>query len=262
MVALAADLVGVGLHRLVAVMPVGDQQLGVGGGRLDGCDRLRVGHAPQPVAGAVAIGDVGPRLSGGGGLERRPGRALRVREEGEDRRDVRARRARQPQAVLLRAGVGALVRAHPAGTVALDTDAAEEAAARTSDAVGPGVLLGVRPDRRLRIAGKDTLQLPALEEVGRRLVDVAARAIRAREVDGDDVERRALEQRGALAVVDHVVGRSDDVGDLADDLRFVVESLQRLDVGHRVAEASSAGLAYRPRPMRTYVRHVAPVLST
>ncbi len=45
--ALAADLLGVGLHRLVAVVAVGDQQLGLGGGALDGGDRAGVGHAPQ-----------------------------------------------------------------------------------------------------------------------------------------------------------------------------------------------------------------------
>ena len=37
--AVPAHLVGISLHRLVAVVPIGDQELGLARGRLDGGDR-------------------------------------------------------------------------------------------------------------------------------------------------------------------------------------------------------------------------------
>ena len=83
--ALAADLLGVGLHRLVAVVAVGDQQLGVARGGLDRGDRVAVGDAPEAMDRAVAVADLAPRLS-----PRSPARARSMRP-GRDR--SRARRS-------------------------------------------------------------------------------------------------------------------------------------------------------------------------
>ena len=59
--ALAADLVGVHARGLVAVVAVGDEQLGVLQ-RLPGRrDRGGVGDAPEAVARAVVVGDVAER---------------------------------------------------------------------------------------------------------------------------------------------------------------------------------------------------------
>ena len=54
-----------------------------------------------------------------------------------------------------------------------------------------------------------------------------------RQVHGDHVERRAGDQLGALAGVDHVVWRRHDARQRADDRRIVVQGAQRLDIGHR-----------------------------
>ena len=107
------------------------------------------------------VGDLAPRRLRGGRLQRRPGGLGRVGVQREDRGDVRARRARQPQPVLLRPGVRALVRAHPPGAVLLDPHPAEEPAPGQRAPVGPGVVLRVRPDRRLGVAHERALQLPA-----------------------------------------------------------------------------------------------------
>ena len=83
--ALAADLVGVGARGLVAVVAVGDQQLGVG--QLGG-DRLvdrGVGDPPDAVDGAVVVGRPRPRARRRGGLEVAPGVPG---VKGEDRREV------------------------------------------------------------------------------------------------------------------------------------------------------------------------------
>ncbi len=105
------------------------------------------------------------------------------------------RGARQAQAVLLRSRVRALVRTHPARPVALDPHAAEEAAARATLPVRSGVVLRVRPDRRLLVADERALGLPGLELLARGLVWIG---LTLGQVYGDDVERRALDQRGAL----------------------------------------------------------------
>ena len=151
--ALAADLVAVGAGGLVAVVAVGDQQLGVGQ-RLDhGGDHGRVVDPPDPVDGAVGVGDLAPGLGGEGGLDQRPGVDGRERE---DRREVQVRRPRQFEAVLQRAGVGALVGADGPGLVVLDPDPGEHPVAGVRGAVGRGVVLGQRPDacRRCRRRGR------------------------------------------------------------------------------------------------------------
>ena len=119
--------------------------------------------------------DLAPRRLLGGRLERVPGGAGGVGVEREDRGDVRPRRARQAQPVLLRAGVRALVRAHPPGAVLLDPHPAEEPAPRAPAPVRSGVVLRVRPDRRLAVAHQRALQLPGLEQLARGCVWIGIR---------------------------------------------------------------------------------------
>jgi hypothetical protein len=85
MVALAADLVGVHAGRLVAVVAVGDEQLGVGQRALDRLDRGRVCQPPQPGGRPLVVRDLAEGLALGRGLERRPGDALGVGVQREDR---------------------------------------------------------------------------------------------------------------------------------------------------------------------------------
>jgi hypothetical protein len=230
--ALAADLVGVHASRLVAVVAVGDEQLGALERRLDRGDRVVVGHAPEAVGGALVVDELAEGRLRGGRLDRAEGGALRVGVQAEDRRQVRPGRAGEPQAVLARAGVRALVRADPPRAVVLDPHAREQAAAGLRRPVGRDVVLHERPDRRLLVSDDGAVGLPALQEPRRFGVGVAALLPGLRQVDADDVVRRALGQRGALLGVDDVVRRGDDSLQRADLRGVVVQGAQRLHVGH------------------------------
>ncbi len=141
------------------------------------------------------------------------------------------RRAREPQAVLTRARMRALVRPDPAGTVVLDAHAREQPVARAAAPVGPGVVLLERPQGGLAVLDDDSLLAPLPQQRGRVRVRVAAAGI-LREVDLDDVVRGAGDQLGALGGVDDVVGRRGDGGQAPCALEVVVEGVQRRDVGH------------------------------
>ena len=119
--------------------------------------------------------------------DRRPGVAV---VEREDRGEVRARGAREPQPVLLRARVGALVRADPARAVVLDAHAREQAVARAAAAVRAGVVLLERPQRRARGRRPRRRRRATRASVARR-VGVRVVAAGLRQVDLDDVVRRA-----------------------------------------------------------------------
>ena len=62
--ALAADLLRVDARGLVAVVAVGDQQLGGRQRLLDGGDRVAVAHAPEAVHCAVLVGQLAERGTG------------------------------------------------------------------------------------------------------------------------------------------------------------------------------------------------------
>ena len=115
--ALAADLVAVGAGGLVAMVAVGDQQLGAGEALVDGGVDGRVADPPDAVDRAVLVGHLAPGLARGGRLDQRPGVLGGQRE---DRREVEPGGARQVEPVLLRARQRALVRADLAGPVVLD----------------------------------------------------------------------------------------------------------------------------------------------
>ena len=225
---LTADLVRVDAGCLVAVMAVGDQQLGVGeAGRhrlVDG--RLR--DSPDTMDGALRVGHLAPRIAPDVGLDVTPDVAGMQRE---DRREVVARRPRQAQAVLLGAGLGALVGSHEARAVVGDPDPDEEAVSRLAPAIGGRVLLRQRPDCRLAVGGENAVERPGLECLRSVLVRVAAPG-RTGQVDLHDVERRPSEELGPLSLVDDVVWRSGHVAERRDRREVVVERVERPDLCH------------------------------
>src|SRR5579859_4682583 len=127
MLALAADLLGVDPCGLVAVMAVGNQQLGITDRVLHGRDRARVGDPPEAIGGSIIFGRLAPRRVGRRRSYGAPRGARRIREQREDRREVRLRRSGQPETVLLRSRVRPLVGSDPARSVFLYTHAREEA---------------------------------------------------------------------------------------------------------------------------------------
>ena len=195
--ALAADLVRVHARGLVAVVAVGDQQLG-GRERRPARRRSRPGRRRARAGGSVPSSSVSSPNGGAVEVrrERRPGVAV---VEREDRREVRARRAREPQPVLLRAGVRALVRADPARAVVLDAHAREQPVARAAAAVGAGVVLLERPQRRARRRRRRRRRRASARSVARGVrVRVAAGGSCGRSISTTLYGERATQRRALL----------------------------------------------------------------
>ncbi len=228
--AIAANLLGVHPGRLVAVMAVGDQQLCLRTRPLDGLDRGRVGDPPEPVDGPVIVSGLRPRILLRERRKRRPRALVGIREQREDRREVRARGAGEPQPVLLRPRMSALVWPDPAGAIVLHPDASEESAAGPLAAVGSGVVLGQCPDCRLLVTDDHALIAPLREQL--RGVGIPV-PVPLWEVDADDVVGRAGLERRPLLGIDHVVGRGNHVLEPAGPLGVVTQRQKRLDIGHR-----------------------------
>ncbi len=246
--ALAADLVAVGAGGLVAVVAVGDQQLGAGEALDHRGDDGRVGDPPDAVDGAVGVGDLAPGLGREGGLDQRPGVLGRERE---DRREVQVRGPRQFEPVDERAGVGALVGADGAGLVVLDPDPDEDAVAGVRGAVGGDVVLRQRPDRILVVGDQHALGAPGVDPPRRVLVRIADRPARGilrierlRQIDRHRVVGRAIQQPHPLGRVDHVIRRRGDPVEPPDLPEVVVQGSERFDVGHGPEAKSSAESAY------------------
>src|SRR5437762_1854601 len=139
-------------RRLVAVMTVGDQELRIRE-PLNGV----VLDTPEPVAADGEVGLALRKLDG-----------IAVMEQ-EDRLELRPRRAEQPQAALLRAGVRALVRQHDAVLVRLEPQGDDEPVARPLDPVRPEVSLRQPPGGWPGLAVEHALGFP-VGQVARGLV--------------------------------------------------------------------------------------------
>ena len=166
-------------------------------------------------------------------LERVPGRELGIGVQREDRREVRPRRARQPEAVLLRAGVRALVRADRAGAVVLDAHAREEAVARERAPVGAGVVLHDRPEGGLVVLGDGACRSsrrragpPRGRSCRRRRGPPAGRCSRRCTASGRRARRAASGSMTSYGRRREILQRTRDAG-------VVVQGAERLDAGHR-----------------------------
>ncbi len=236
-IALAADLVAVGDRGLVAMVTVGDQQLRIGKQRGNFFVQLR--QAPDPGHRAGSVGCFPPGLFDRGLLgNHRPGVDCAQRE---DRREVAARRPHQFEPVLLGAGQGALVGQDRAAVEVLNPDADEDAVADVGAAVGPGVFLLHRPDRRLGVLDQRTGLLPGLDRVSRGGVGIALTlrlgpglAVGLGQVDRDRVVGRLREQLLPHRRVDHVIGRRDHVLQRPDCVEVVVQGVEGQHLGHRL----------------------------
>ena len=210
------------------MVAVGDQQLRAVERALDRIDRGGVRDAPQAVESAVIVSGFPPRFGCGVRGERRPSGAVGVGEQGEDRRQVRLGRAREPQTVLSRTRMRALVRPDPAGAIVLHAHAREEAAALAAPAVGAGVILLECPECRRRVGRDHALPAP----VGQQAAGLGIGIVAHREVDAHDVVGGASLELGTLRGVDHVVRRRHHRLQSSGLLEVVVERPQRFDLGH------------------------------
>ena len=158
--AVAADLVGVDASRFVAVVAVGDQQLG----RVKRLAKrglgVKVVDSPEAVDGSVVVGLLSVRLALCLGGDRRAGGAGRIGVERKDRRQVGLGCTRQTETVLLWARVRALMGANLAGPVFLDLDCGKETRARAATTVGREVVLSQDPERWFVVSHQRASLLP------------------------------------------------------------------------------------------------------
>ena len=197
-------------RRLVAVVAVGDHQLAVGEG-LD--DRVGLGEAPELRA-----------------LDLELGLALRVRDgrqalvEQEDRLELRADGADEPQPALPRLAMRALVRQDDAALVGLDLERRDDPAPRPRDAVRADVVLLERPERR-RLLSQHALLAPGREVARCLLFRVGQREV-------DDVVRALLEVRLPLVLGQHVVRGRDERLERPGALLVVAQRGEGSKFGH------------------------------
>jgi hypothetical protein len=227
---LAADLLRVDAGGLVTVVAVGDEQLGPRHGLLHRGDRRRVVHPSQPVDGAVVIGGLCPHRIAAGAAQGLGDGARRVGEHREDGGEVGPGGARESEAVLARAGMGALMGPDAARPILLHAHAREVALPGAPRAVGTDVVLGQRPQRGNVVEHHRALLAPVAQERGSAVVPVLAAP---REVDPHDVVGRPGLERRPLRVVDHVIRRGDDVLEAAGAVEVVAQCADRLDLCHR-----------------------------
>ena len=157
-----------------------------------------------------------------------------------------AGRAGEPQPVLLRPGLGALVGPDPLAVLG-EPDSGEETAASQAGSVGSGVVLLERPDLRVVVADEGAVGCPLLQQLRGVHVGVATAGV-LRQVELDDVVRRAAGELGPLGIVDHVVGRGNDVRERSDLAEVVVERVNWTDLCHERdtldSRASGRGAAW------------------
>ncbi len=241
--ALAADLLGVHPCGLVAVVTVGDQQLGPAQRLGQAGDHRLVLDVPEPVHGPVVVG----RLRPGRLLRRLFERVLRLASgivvEREDRGEVRLGGAGKPEPVFLGAGVGALVGPDPSRAVVLHASPGEEPGAGPPAAVRSGVVLGQRPYGRLGVLHQHALARATARTAAppRRM---APRPWAGRSGPRCTGDRASSSARWSASITSY--GRRDHVIQATDPGEVVVQGAQRLDRRHPAAEATRPK---RPGPM-------------
>ena len=205
-------LLAVGDRGLVAVVAVGDQERHVE------VDPVRV-EPPEPAADAGLVDldrRVARRPRRPAGRRRRAGRSARARSSSSRRISRRS---------CFDLGVRLLVRQHLALGVRRRLDRADDALAGAADAVGPVVLLGQPPERRLL--------LDAGRRRARQSASVAPGVVgRVRPGQVDDVVRARVPEPVVVVLRDHVVGRRDEIVERPGDALVVAERAKRVDRGH------------------------------
>jgi hypothetical protein len=201
----------------------------------DGVAHAGVVDYPHRVAHALAVVDVGHRF----GVHREQvGEPLGQRQS-PDGGEVGAARPQQLEPVAAGLGGRALVGEdvaprgakgqgpdHPGG-VAVDTGVV-------------GVGHPVDGERRSPVPHEHAVGLPTREQAAGNLVAILAALVDG-QVDPHGVVRAAARELCALALVDHVVGRADDVAE-RHPREVVADAGKRLEAGHGPI------LADRPRP--------------
>src|SRR5712691_44738 len=201
-----AALLSVCNRRLVAMMAVRDQELGV-------LEAGSVIDTPELVSAALEIGRARGRLE----------RITLV--EQKDRLELRAGGAEQPEPALLRTAMRALMWEDDSVLVGLGPERSDQPRPRAVDAVRADVVLREEPVAGLRIAREHALVAPGGQVTAGLLLVVWKRQV-------DDVVEAARQVLLALLGRDHVVRWRHEPLQRAC-LRLVVAlGAERLDHGH------------------------------
>ena len=203
-----ALVVGVGIGRIggssafiavvesgfVTMMAVGDDELLIGHGLLNGVDPIGFGDRPEAVDDAIFVSELGGGSGGGFGFcEDRIYAFLRIGIQHEELAGMGASVAEEFKAVGFGAGECKFVTEDNAGGIFLETSSADEAAASALfSCAGDGELLGVSVKGGSGILGDDVVANPFVNFCGGAGVDVVLRRIFRKSsafFDGDQILR-------------------------------------------------------------------------
>jgi hypothetical protein len=224
------ELVPEAAHGLVAMVAVGDVDALVGQDLLEPGAGRGIGDPPELVVDSVPL-DV-ERRGSERGLDRSLPATIGIREHPKHQLEVGVASPHQRQAILLGAGEGPLVGQHRSGAEAGQLDQADEALAHVGPALGLEALV-IDVKARLAVTNQ-RLGLQA-SELGRAGFVLGVGIARARSFGQDHahaVVRRSSRERCPLLVVDHVVGRREQIAGVTGLAEVVAQTLERTNRGH------------------------------
>ena len=126
------------------------------------------------------------------------------------------------------------MRSHQASSPVVEPQRGEESAAPQATAA-EGEVVVIEVERRRVVDVQGAALRPVRERAVRALVpvvDLVVAGLGLCQLEADDVERITRVELCLLRRRDDVVGRRDDVGQIANDLLLVPQSVERDDLGH------------------------------
>src|ERR1700746_575174 len=223
------------------MVAVGDDQLLIGHGILDGVDVARICHYPQAVNHAIFVGEFGNWRGGGLRLVKNLFDALLwIGIQHEKLAGVHARMAKQFEAVGLWAGESMFVAENDAGGIFFEPACANEAAARALfGRSGNSELLRIGVESRGGILKDEVIANPLVYFVRSAGVDIILRRIvreNAALFDGDQILRVHGVVFGLALGRNLVVGLGEDAVE-GSELRIETVRAKWEYLGHEFSDA-------------------------